>query len=322
MAKSRRTFLKYGAVGLGAAVGCGTWWAAVSERRSARWLRRIVEDSKRAMLPASEKPDPNGWPANGITLAWLGHATVLINFYGVRILTDPALGARIGVSVGIGVLGPKRYIAPALTARQLPPIDLVLLSHAHMDHLDTATLRRIKPRAGLVTSKMTSEILPSARAKGAIEMGWGDELRLKCEAGELELRAFEVKHWGRRWPNDINRGYNGYVLRREGKALLFGGDTAMTPLFRDVRAYGPFEAAIMPIAAYRPWIRNHCTPEEAVEMANAARARYILPVHHQTFKLSDEPMNEPMERLTAALQREPERLALSEVGQTFRVPLT
>lgn len=301
-------------------VGTGTWWAAVSERRTARWLRRIVEDTKRAMLPAPAKPDPDSWPDNGITVAWLGHATVLINFYGVKIITDPALGSRVGVSLGVGVLGPKRYIAPALTLKQLPKVDLLLLSHAHMDHMDTATLRQIKPTTAVVTSKLTTEILPSARAKGAIEMAWGDELRLKCPAGDLDLRAFEVKHWGRRWPNDIDRGYNGYVLRREGKALLFGGDTAMTPLFEGIRSHGPYEFAIMPIAAYRPWIRSHCTPEEALEMVNAARAKYVLPVHHKTFKLSEEPMEEPIERLTKALEREPERLALKDVGQTFRVP--
>src|SRR2546427_6836363 len=70
------------------------------------------------------------------------------------------------------------------------------------------------------------------------------------------------------WPSELNRGYNGYVLRREGKAILFGGDTAETPLFTALRSRGPFEAAIMPIGAYRPWIWNHCTPEQAVRMAN------------------------------------------------------
>jgi L-ascorbate metabolism protein UlaG (beta-lactamase superfamily) len=118
----------------------------------------------------------------------------------------------------------------------------------------------------------------------------------------------------------MQRGYNGYVLRREGKAILFGGDTAQTPLFADIKSRGPFEAAIMPIAAYQPWIANHCTPEQAAEMVNRAGARYIVPVHHQTFRLSDEPMNEPIERLEAAFQREPERIALRKVGESFVCP--
>ena len=78
----------------------------------------------------------------------------------------------------------------------------------------------------------------------------------------------------------------------------------------------------MPIGAYQPWIHSHCTPEQAVEMAMAARAEYIVPVHHQTFKLSDEPMNEPIERIQAALQREPERLALKRIGESFVCPVS
>jgi L-ascorbate metabolism protein UlaG (beta-lactamase superfamily) len=102
--------------------------------------------------------------------------------------------------------------------------------------------------------------------------------------------------------------------------VLFGGDTALTPLFDGLRSRGPFRIAIMPIGAYQPWIWNHCTPEEALEMANRASAEYLLPVHHQTFKLSDEPMLEPIERLQEAISSEPERLAVTHVGQTFRLP--
>jgi L-ascorbate metabolism protein UlaG (beta-lactamase superfamily) len=109
-------------------------------------------------------------------------------------------------------------------------------------------------------------------------------------------------------------------LRREGKAIIFGGDTARTPALGELRSRGPFELAIMPIGAYRPWIWNHCTPEEAVEMASAAGAKYIVPVHHQTFQLSDEPQLEPIQRLEAALKHEPERLALRRIGETFVCP--
>ena len=101
--------------------------------------------------------------------------------------------------------------------------------------------------------------------------------------------------------------------------ILFGGDTARTELFAVLRSRGPFDAAIMPIGAYRPWIWNHCTPEEAVEMANAARAKYIVPVHHQTFKLSEEPLNEPIERFEEALAKEPERIGLKRVGESVEV---
>jgi L-ascorbate metabolism protein UlaG (beta-lactamase superfamily) len=150
---------------------------------------------------------------------------------------------------------------------------------------------------------------------------WDDKHQFKGRSGGMEIQAIEVKHWGKRFPSEeIERGYNGFILRREGKSLLIGGDTAKTHAFSQLRSKGPFEAAIMPIGAYDPWIRSHCTPEEAVAMANDAGARYLIPVHHQTFKLSDEPMTEPIERVQAALHHESERLAIKQIGETFTCP--
>ncbi len=281
----------------------------------------IIADTTRHPRSAPVKPNPAQWSDNAVTICWIGHATVLINFYGIRILTDPTLGDRCGVSLGFGTAGPKRFIAPALRLNELPSIDLVLLSHAHMDHLDLPSLQSFVGKTAIAAAKKTTDLLANTQVKPPVELGWGDNFTLKTDRGELRVEAFEVNHWGKRWPTDkIARGYNGYILRREGRAILFGGDTANTSLFGDLRSRGPFDAAIMPIGAYQPWIRSHCTPEQAVNMANATGAGYIVPVHHQTFRLSDEPMNEPVERIQAALQREPERLALKQIGESFIVP--
>src|SRR5436190_7016732 len=304
----------------GAALGTGMYWANTSRRRPARWLRQIVADARREVLPAPARPDPSQWSDNALTIAWIGHTTTLINFYGIRILTDPALGNYIGISFGLGTAGPKRYVAPALRLKEMPPIDVVLLSHAHMDHMDLPTLRRLPSNSFTVSAKTTTDILTSADRRAVTELAWGERTRFQNGKGDLEIEAFEVKHWGQRWPSELERGYNGYLLRREGKAILFGGDTARTPRFADLRSRGPFEAAILPIGAYNPWIWNHCSPEEAVELANLAGARHIVPVHHQTFRLSNEPMDEPIQRLEAAL--EPERLALRKIGETFVCPNT
>jgi L-ascorbate metabolism protein UlaG (beta-lactamase superfamily) len=316
----RRKFLKRFLITSSVVAGVGTFWAAKSNSRAARLLRQLYADSRRKILPAPVKPNPAAWSDNQITICWLGHATTLINFYGLKILTDPVLGNHIGPSLGIGTLGPKRYVAPALRLDELPPIDLVLLSHAHMDHMDVATMNRLASKAPIITAKTTGDVLDGTGSKKLAEMRWGEKLVFHSGKKELQLEAFEVKHWGRRWPNGIDRGYNGYVLRREGKSLLFGGDTAQTPLFLDIKSRGPFEAAIMPIGAYNPWIWNHCTPEQAVNMANFAGAKYIVPVHHQTFKLSREPMNEPLERLQSILQNEPQRIALKQIGEHFICP--
>ena len=115
---------------------------------------------------------------------------------------------------------------------------------------------------------------------------------------------------------DTWRGYAGFVVEREGRRLLIGGDTADTPLFRNHRRHGPFEAAVMPIGAYDPWIRNHCTPEQAVRMADAAGARLFVPIHHQSFRLSREPVMEPIARADEMLAKERGRLALRAIGET------
>ena len=267
-----------------------------------------------SVLPAAHTPDPAAWSENRITLAWLGHATVLINFYGVHVLTDPALFRRIGVDVRLATVGPLRLTACALSAAQLPDIDVVLLSHAHFDHLDTASLGALRGHPVVVSAPKTADLVPRGHVVGVHEIRWNQAAYLRTRRGDLEVRAVEVKHWGARLNHDGYRGYNGYVIRREGRSLLFGGDTANTRVFAEHRRHGPYEAAIMPIGAYDPYIYNHCTPEQAVAMADAAGARLFAPIHHKTFRLSEESFNEPIERAEAALVKERDRLAMREVG--------
>jgi L-ascorbate metabolism protein UlaG (beta-lactamase superfamily) len=268
------------------------------------------------VLPAAHTPDPGAWSDNSITLTWLGHATVLINFYGVRVLTDPALFPRIGVDVRLTTVGPLRLTACALPAAQLPDIDVVLLSHAHFDHLDTASLGALPGHPVVVTAPKTADLLPRHRFAGVYELRWNRAVPLRTRRGDLEVRAVEVRHWGARLNHDVYRGYTGYVIRREGRALLFGGDTADTRVFAGHRPHGPYDAAIMPIGAYDPYVSNHCTPEQAVTMADAAGARLFVPIHHKTFRLSEEAFNEPIERAEAALAQEADRLAVRDVGDT------
>jgi L-ascorbate metabolism protein UlaG (beta-lactamase superfamily) len=256
----------------------------------------------------------------GVNVTWLGHATVLIDFYGVRVLTDPVLFPRVGVDTWVTTVGLRRITSCALAPSQLPPIDLVLLSHAHFDHLDRRSLRKIPGRPAVVTAWATSDLLPRRRRFASVhEMRWGDQVRIDTPHGDIEVRAIEVKHWGARVGRDTHRGYNGYVLRREGRAILFGGDTAETPVFASHRRYGPYEAAIMPIGGYDPWIYNHCTPEQAIAMADAAGARLFVPIHHKTFRLSREPVDEPIERTEAALAAEAGRLVVREIGDTATI---
>jgi L-ascorbate metabolism protein UlaG (beta-lactamase superfamily) len=292
--------------------------------RVRRWLGHLFREwtieSWRPIAPAFARPEPSKWNDAHLTAAWIGHATVLINFFGIKILTDPVLFPRIGIRLPGLTIGPKRLTAPALEFHELPGIDLILLSHAHFDHFDLRTLRCFDENTSVITARATSDLLRRTCFREITELGWGESKTLQTVAGEIEITAFAVKHWGARKQRDTYRGYNAYLLERSGRRIIFTGDTAITDTFAELRGRGVIELAIMSIGAYNPWIRSHCTPEQAIEMANAAGAQFIMPVHHQTFRLSFERLREPIERFEAALHDHPERIALREIGETFVLP--
>jgi L-ascorbate metabolism protein UlaG (beta-lactamase superfamily) len=293
--------------------------------RVRRWLghlwREWAVESWRPIAPAFAKPEPAKWNDAQVTIAWIGHATVLINFFGIQILTDPVLFSRIGIRLPGFTIGPKRLTVAALTFDELPKIDIVLLSHAHFDHFDLRTLRRFDRDTRVITAPRTRDLLRWTKLRNMTELRWNEGKSIETVAGEIDVVAFPVNHWGARRQRDTYRGYNGYLLERHDRRILFSGDTAFTNSFAELRKHGPVDLAIMSIGAYNPWIRSHATPEQAIEMANAAGAQFIMPVHHQTFRLSFEPFHEPIERFTAALRDQPERIALREIGETFVLPL-
>jgi L-ascorbate metabolism protein UlaG (beta-lactamase superfamily) len=287
------------------------------------WREWTIE-SWRPIAPAFAKPEPLKWNDTQVTAAWIGHATVLINFFGIKILTDPVLFPRIGVRLPGFTIGPKRLTAPALQFHELPRIDLILLSHAHFDHFDLRTLHCFDEDTSVITAPNTADLLRWTRLRDVTELRWGERKvfnTARRTTGDIAVNAFQVKHWGARTQRDTHRGYNGYVIESRSRGrprILFAGDTAMTDTFAKLPQ--PIDLAIMSIGAYNPWIHSHCTPEQAVEMATAAGAQFIMPVHHQTFRLSFEPLREPIERFQAVLNNTPERIALREIGETFVLP--
>jgi L-ascorbate metabolism protein UlaG (beta-lactamase superfamily) len=261
-----------------------------------------------------QRPVPSAWSRDSLTVSWLGHATVLINFHGLWVLTDPALESRIGIGYGPVKIGPRRLIGPALRPRELPRPDVLLLSHAHMDHTDLGTLRALSRDTRVVVQRGNRDLV--RRFRSVRELDWGQHTEL---AG-LRIESVEVRHWGARMVTDRHRGYGGYLLQKDGRTVLFAGDTAYTDAFARLAARGPVDLAILPIGAYDPWIANHASPEEAWRMFRAIGAKYVLPIHHSTFRLSREPVDEPLRRFLAAAGDERWRVVCREVGATWSLP--
>jgi L-ascorbate metabolism protein UlaG (beta-lactamase superfamily) len=273
--------------------------------------RKIQEERKRSVHLSAKIPNISAWSDKGVHAAWIGHSTVLLRIDGFTILTDPVLSTRIGIGFGPLVIGLKRLVHPAISIKDLPTPDLVLLSHAHMDHFDVPSLRKLEnPRTTVVTAAGTSDLLRVGKYRSVQELRWDEA----CQVGPARIRALEVKHWGARMHTDTHRGYNGYLIESGRYRIIFGGDTAYTDAFRTMRSSRPVDLAIMPIGAYDPWIRAHCTPEQALAMANDSGADFVLPVHHQTFKLSNEPLTEPIERLLAATGSTEYRIPIRNIG--------
>ena len=285
-------------------------------------LRQLIFDGRGKPPRPAARPEPAQWSDEAITGSCLGHSTVLLNFLGVRVLTDPVFSERVGPGIPPLILGPKRYLAPALTPREIPTPDVIVLSHAHFDHFDVWSLRKFARTTPVVTARATGDLLRCHGFKNVHELDWGQSVTIETRAGAIRCTALEVAHWGARMVRDEHRGYNGYLLERGGHAVCFAGDTAYTPAF--ARLNNPrcsLDLMLMPIGAYDPWIRAHCSPEQAAAMAREAGARTFVPIHHETFKLSAEAMDEPAARLRAAFSDEPHRVLAVRVGETFRVPL-
>jgi L-ascorbate metabolism protein UlaG (beta-lactamase superfamily) len=267
---------------------------------------------KISRIPAAPlRPEPGSWPHDRLTAAWLGHATVLLNFHGTWILTDPVLEPRVGIGRGRAKLGPRRLVKPALRTRELPPLDLVLLSHAHMDHTDLGTLCSIRDHVPVVVQEGNRDLV--RRFRRVEELTWGD----RTEIGGVTVESVEVRHWGARMVTDRHRGYGGYLLTKGDRAVLFAGDTAYTDVLHRIGERVKVDLAILPIGAYDPWIANHASPEQAWEMFRGIGAEYVMPVHHSTFRLSREPVEEPLQRLLAAASGESWRVVAREIGATW-----
>lgn len=282
-------------------------WALL-DRMTGKRRRASAAAPAPRVQPALEqlrRPPALGEPAR---LTWIGHASWLIQLDGVSLLIDPIFSTSLGP-------GTKRYVAPALEVTQLPHIDAQLVTHNHRDHLDLPSLRAV---ARPVVAGLGLSPLFAGAGLDCTELAWWAETRV----GEVTIRFVPSQHWSQRGLGDTNETlWGGFIIEGSSARLYHSGDTAYFDGFSEIgRRCGPIDAALLPIGAYDPaWFmsKQHMNPEEAVRAFTDLAARHFVAMHWGTFKLTDEPLDEPPARLASEWQRralDPSRCHVLPVG--------
>jgi len=230
-------------------------------------------------------------------LVWLGHASFLLRIKGVSLLFDPVLFSSLGLR--------HRHALPC-QPEDVRNIDYLLLSHGHRDHLDERSIKllaRQNPQLRALSSLGTAGLLRGiAPGLPVQEAGWWQQYDLGPEA-PLDIYYLPASHWHRRGLTDLNKVlWGSFLIKADDRLIYFAGDTSYADHFEQIeQAFGPIDIVLMPIGAYKPAFMmsgSHVNPHEAAKAANVLRAGHLVPMHHGTFDLSDEPASEPLRLLT------------------------
>ena len=287
-------------------------WAVVDRLLGRRRRAAAASPAPSVLVDAEQlrRAPAVGQPAR---LTWLGHASWLIQLDGVSLLIDPVFSKSIGPGI-------QRFVPPAVEISALPEIAAQLITHNHRDHLDVPSVRAVgRPViAGLGLSPFFA-----GHELSCTELAWWGETRV----GEVTIRFVPAQHWSRRGLNDANETlWGGFVIEGSTARLYHSGDTAYFEGFSEIgRRFGPIDAALLPIGAYDPsWFmsKQHMNPEEAARAYSDLGARQFVAMHWGTFKLTDEPLDEPPARLAAEWQRralDPAACHVPPIGGTLHI---
>jgi len=231
-----------------------------------------------------------------VAITWIGHASFLIQFTDLNILVDPNFANWLFLL--------KRIKRSGLKISDLPPIDLVLLSHAHFDHFHKPTLRRLPhPKIG-VMPRGVGDLAHNLGFSRIVELEWWESF----SHGDSDWKVTFVpsKHWGARTLHDRHRGYGGFVLEHQGRSIYHAGDSAYYDGFREIGERLAPEIALLPIGAYHPesFRHVHMGPDEAIKVFKELGSRWLVPMHYGTFRLSFEEMDEPPRWLLELAKKE------------------
>jgi L-ascorbate metabolism protein UlaG (beta-lactamase superfamily) len=284
-------------------------------RHRARQFSRLIGQSA-VKRRAGETHCPVLAREQELGVTFIGHSSFLVQIGGRNLLVDPNFARWLFVL--------KRLRVPGVRIRDLPPIDVVLVTHAHFDHLHRPSLRaisrhtrKIRGRAPLiVVPRHLRDLISDLNYSEIIELDWWEEFRYD----HLRVTHVPSRHWGARVVHDMHRGYGGYVLSGKQHSVYHAGDTAYFPGFQEIGERLHPELALLPIGAYNPpSFRNvHANPSDAVQALLDLHARWMIPMHYGTFRLSHEPMDEPLHLLEreAAAAGVKDRVVVLEEGLT------
>jgi len=274
--------------------------------RSKRISRRLRFLSSLASSSALQRMEGISTPpvlveTNQLGVTFIGHSSFLLQMGGQNLLVDPVFAQWLVVL--------RRLRRPGVTIEQLPAIDAVLLSHAHMDHLNRPSLMRIVRHSRLMRGRAPVAIVPWGVSDLVRDLGFERVIRMEWwqthALGNMEVTMTPAAHWGARFYRDTHRGYGGYVVRSGSHSLYHSGDTGYFEGFAQIGKRLAPQLALLPIGASNPnSFRNiHASPEDALRAFVDLGSRWMVPMHYGTFRLTGEPADEPLQRLLAAADK-------------------
>ena len=271
--------------------------------RKLRQLWNVVRESHRQPMQGKPNP-PKLVDPEELGVTFIGHSSFLIQIAGRNVLVDPVFATRLILL--------RRARLPGVEIDHLPPIDAVLLTHAHMDHLNLPSLKKIVRHAKKLTGVAPEAIVPKGVSdlvakigfRKVTELEWWESTSLESE--DVTVTMTPAKHWGARMFSDTHRLFGGYVVEGAGHSVYHSGDTAYFNGFREIGRRLQPEIVLLPIGAYYPdsYRAVHTSPEEGLQaFLDLGSATTMIPMHYGTFPLGKEPMDEPPVRLMAAAKK-------------------
>lgn len=270
------------------------------------WAKRNVKLLSTHVVPglfrkrggSTKSIDPSPIASDQMRVTWIGHSAFFVEIGSRTCIIDPNWAKWLGFL--------KRIREPGLHLHELPELDLVLVSHAHHDHMHKKSLKTLQSTFGVVVPRGSASLVNKLNFSAVHEMQVWDSI----DFDGMEVIHTPAMHWGARFIHDTHRDYGGYIIRANGRSVFHCGDSAYFPGFAEIGKRHDIDVALMPIGAYdAPSGREvHMNPEEAVQAFLELGAKVLIPMHYGTFPLGNEPLHEPVERLL----KEADRLGVAQ----------